>query len=201
MTAEKAQRAISLPRFTAVAAVESGDDDPARARAQASELIERHRPKALVAIERAGLTADGTYRNALGEDYSEGRARLDYVVDAAAAAGVPTIGIGDGGNEIGMGAVAQAVHANVPHGPVLCATRETDVLIPAGVSNWGGYAICAALALLLDRPDIVHSAELRATLARAIAIDWAHRRFHRTPRSNRRRHADCDSFEHCAVVE
>jgi hypothetical protein len=34
---------------------------------------------------------------------------------------IPTTGVGDGGNEIGMGAIREAVHEFVPHGKVLCA--------------------------------------------------------------------------------
>ena len=51
-------------------------------------------------------------------------------------------------DEIGMGAVRAAVHEHIPHGDVLCAVIATDVLLPCGVSNWGCYAILAALAIL-----------------------------------------------------
>ena len=53
------------------------------AQGEAKELIERFHPNAVVSVERAGMTSDGTYRNMLGQDYSEGRARLDYVVREA----------------------------------------------------------------------------------------------------------------------
>jgi hypothetical protein len=35
----------------------------------------------------------------------------------------------------------------------------TDVVIVAAVSNWGAYGIEAALGVLLQRSDLVHSAE------------------------------------------
>jgi hypothetical protein len=73
------------------------------------------------------------------------------------------------GNEIGMGAVAQAVHEHVPHGKILCAELATDVLIPAGVSNWGCYAIQAALAILLAKPDFIHTAAMERRLVDAAA--------------------------------
>ena len=44
-------------------------------------------------------------------------------------------------------------------GPVLCAEVATDGLIPAGVSNWGGYAIAAALALVDENADLAHTPE------------------------------------------
>jgi hypothetical protein len=36
----------------------------------------------------------------------------------------------------------------------------TDILIVAAVSNWGAYGIEAALAVLLRRPDLVHTPEV-----------------------------------------
>ena len=52
---------------------------------------------------------------------------------------IPTIGVGDGGNEIGIGALVEAVHKYVPYGEILCAQLATDVLLSAGVSNWGRF--------------------------------------------------------------
>jgi hypothetical protein len=139
--------------------MESGAVEPDAAKASADRLMSSYRPKAVVSIERAGFSADGTYRNALGQDYSTGRERLDEVVIAARDAGLPTIGIGDGGNEIGMGAVKAAVARYIPHGDVLCAELATDVLLPVGVSNWGAYAVVAALAILRGDPTLVHTPE------------------------------------------
>src|SRR5680860_1516297 len=59
-----------------------------------------------------------------------------------------TIGIGDGGNEIGMGSLPQEIiNRDIPNGEMIAATTSTDHLIVAGVSTWGGYGIVAALAL------------------------------------------------------
>ncbi|MCH9669974.1 MAG: DUF4392 domain-containing protein, partial [Gammaproteobacteria bacterium] len=159
MSFDEARAATDTPRFTQVASTATIPSDPTHAAAHCAALIEKYQPACVVTIERAGMTADGTYRNALGQDYSEGRAHLDYLIDVAAERGTPTVGIGDGGNELGMGAVQAAVHEFVPHGPILCAERATDVLLPAGVSNWGGYAIAAALAISQNNPDLAHSVE------------------------------------------
>jgi hypothetical protein len=61
---------------------------------------------------------------------------------------ITTIGIGDGGNEIGMGQfpwelLDQAI-AHGPAGRVACRIA-TDWTVAAGVSNWGGYALAAVL--------------------------------------------------------
>ena len=60
-----------------------------------------------------------------------------------------TVGIGDGGNEIGMGKVPHdVIRRNVPGGDRIACRVATDHLIVAGVSNWGGYALAAGVALL-----------------------------------------------------
>lgn len=60
-----------------------------------------------------------------------------------------TIGIGDGGNEIGMGKVPhETVVKNIPNGDLIHCRVPTDYLIVAGVSNWGAYALAAGLFLL-----------------------------------------------------
>ena len=167
VTREQARVAVDTPRYTSIAVVEGGRLDDAAAQAHAAELVEELRPKAVISVERSGLTADGTYRNARGEDYSEGRARLDHVVLEAARQGVPTVGIGDGGNEIGMGAIPDAVAAHIPHGEVLCSRIATDVVYPVGVSNWGCYAVAAALAIMTGNADLIHSPDLERRLLEA----------------------------------
>ena len=164
MTLHQARAATALRRFTATLVMESCTDDEDEAKETCARLVETYQPKAVFTVERAGLHIDGTYRDMLGQDYSMGRARLDHVVTEARYRGVPTVGIGDGGNEIGMGAIKEAVHLHVPHGEILCAETKTDVVIPAGVSNWGCYGVVAALAMLVGRDRIVHTPELERRL-------------------------------------
>ncbi|MBX9678567.1 MAG: DUF4392 domain-containing protein [Gemmataceae bacterium] len=58
-----------------------------------------------------------------------------------------TIGIGDGGNEIGMGKLTwDLIRANVPGGGAVACRVPTSRLIVAGVSNWGAYALAAGVA-------------------------------------------------------
>jgi hypothetical protein len=169
VTLEQARRATANKRFSSVAVVQGFPLDDLAAHADATRILDEFAPKAVISVERAGMTPRGTYHNMLGQDYSEGRAKLDFVVQQAAARNIPTIGVGDGGNEIGMGAVADAVHKHVPHGEILCAELATDVLLPAGVSNWGCYAIQAALAILTNKPQMLHTAAMERRLIEAAA--------------------------------
>ena len=83
-----------------------------------------------------------------GRDLSPLSAPMDDLFVAAAEAGMHTTGIGDGGNELGMGRVLPLVRAHIPRGAEIgCDTACTN-LIAAGVSNWGGYALLAAVHVL-----------------------------------------------------
>ena len=60
--------------------------------------------------------------------------------------GVKTIGIGDGGNEIGMGCVPwRVIRQNIPNGGLVACRVPTDYLIVCGVSNWGAYGLAAGV--------------------------------------------------------
>ncbi|XP_782739.1 D-glutamate cyclase, mitochondrial [Strongylocentrotus purpuratus] len=103
----------------------------------------------LVAIERAGVAQDGGYHSATGLDKSVKIGGIDALFNAAREMDrVFTTGIGDGGNEIGMGKVRDRVVTHIPKGDIVACITSTDYLVCAGVSNWGGYALAVALALL-----------------------------------------------------
>ena len=60
-----------------------------------------------------------------------------------------TIGVGDGGNEVGMGKVPWSmIRRAIPRGGLIACRVPTDHLIVAGVSNWGAYALAAGVAVL-----------------------------------------------------
>ncbi|KAI8504423.1 hypothetical protein Bbelb_175410 [Branchiostoma belcheri] len=116
--------------------------------------ISRPRYDHLVAIERVGRAADGTYRSMKAKDLSSLVSPIDQLFDVAneEIPGIKTTGIGDGGNELGMGRVQDRVHQFIPNGPQIACTVPADYTITAGVSNWGGWAIAAALYLLRACP-------------------------------------------------
>lgn len=115
------------------------------------------RPDAVVSIERPGLADDNRYYNMRGEDISSRCAIFDYYLSLAAC---PSIAIGDGGNEIGMGKLAAEVSALDIH----AAATSCDELLVADVSNWGGYALIAMLEALTQTPllaSVTHHKTLR----------------------------------------
>jgi hypothetical protein len=69
--------------------------------------------------------------------------------------GITTFGIGDGGNEIGMGKIPWSViRRNIPNGGLVACRVPTDHLIVCGVSNWGAYGLGAGVRILRNmRPE------------------------------------------------
>ncbi len=69
-----------------------------------------------------------------------------------------TIGIGDGGNEIGMGSITwedlDRRISSVHSGLIPCRIA-TDWNIVAGTSNWGAFALAAAVALLKNQTEVL----------------------------------------------
>jgi hypothetical protein len=100
---------------------------------------------------------------------------LDVLVDLARRKKVLTIGIGDGGNELGYGMIAEAVRQIHPHGErcqcpceggIVCET-ETDILVHGAVSNWAGYGVVACLAVMCHDPNLLHPPETEARILQA----------------------------------
>lgn len=107
---------------------------------EAQRALAHYKPQAIISIERPGLAENGCYHNMRGEDISARAACFDYFMNEA---NCPTIAIGDGGNEIGMGNVKEFL-AELD---IIPAVTECDELIISDVSNWGVYGILAFLSI------------------------------------------------------
>jgi hypothetical protein len=139
--------------------------DEELARREAPRLLDQLKPKALVAIEKLSKNVKGVYHNGFGIDVSLVQAKVDVLFDLARNRGIPTIGVGDGGNEIGTACIADTVRAVVPTGAKcgcpcdsgIAAATATDYCVFGSKSNYGGFAIEACLAAGMERPEIFHS--------------------------------------------
>lgn len=98
-----------------------------------------------IAVERVGRAADGRYYNMRARDLTAWTAPLDDYFLLAQRTGCPTMGIGDGGNEIGMGRCSAQIVQAVKFGETIACVVPTDSLIVAGVSNWGAWGLLAGL--------------------------------------------------------
>lgn len=137
---------------------------------QADEIIQKFTPSAVISIECPGANEKGIYHNAKGIDVTELEAGQDVLFEKLKAMGILNIAIGDLGNEIGMGSIAETLHEYIPYagtgrcscscGGGIAVNTKADNLITATVSDWGCYAMIAALAYLKNNVEIMHTAEL-----------------------------------------
>ena len=129
----------------------------------------------MIAIERPGAGRDGEYHGGGGFVISSFTAKTDHLFAEARARGIATIGIGDLGNELGMGTIADEVARCVPLGETIAARLPADIAVIANISNWRAYGVAVCLAAALDNEAIFHSAEEEIRLieacVRAGAID------------------------------
>jgi hypothetical protein len=71
---------------------------------------------------------------------------------------IESIGIGDRGNEIGAGRIPWEIFrkkSSDDRGAIFCSRMKTDHFVSCGISNWGGYALMAGVALAKGRLDIL----------------------------------------------
>lgn len=118
--------------------------DVATATEEAGKNLAELAPQAIVSIERPGLAADGRYYNMRGEDITPRSGFFDPYLECA---NCPTIAIGDGGNEIGMGNINEAIATL----DINASVTTCDELLVADVSNWGAYGLIAMLGQWADR--------------------------------------------------
>jgi hypothetical protein len=135
----------------------------------ASSILSRLNPALLISIERAGRTKDDTYLNMRDVDITPQTARVDYLFES----GIPSVGIGDGGNEIGMGNLAKVIPTveRLPQSP---SVARVDRLVIASVSNWGGYGLVAALSRLAGKnllPTVEHETRLIRRMVEIGVVD------------------------------
>ncbi len=106
----------------------------------ANDLIKSYDPQLLISIERAGLSFDGKYRNFRGIDFSDYNAKVDYLFEQLPN----SIGIGDGGNEIGMGNYKKEIlDLGIYSNPSVITTTENII---ASTSNWGAFGLIAGIS-------------------------------------------------------
>lgn len=106
------------------------------------QLLTKYQPVGMISIERCGRNTDNDYANMRGISIAGETAAIDTLFLLARERGIPTVGIGDGGNEIGMGMLQSEIEQELSLKPCVV---PVDYLIITTVSNWGAYGLAAYL--------------------------------------------------------
>ncbi len=123
-------------------------------------------------IEKIGQNRLGVHHTSSGMASDTDDSPVGGLVDELGRQGKLTIGLGDGGNEVGFGKIVDLVREIVSYGTEcrcscgggIATVAATELLFPASISNWAGYAIIAAIALLKDDPSLLHTPEMEKVL-------------------------------------
>lgn len=133
-----------------------------------NSILDVTKPSLVISIERPGANENGLYHGLGGRPLDGMVADYDQFFLRAKAEGVPFIAIGDGGNELGMGVVAdklktfspKALDCGIPGRGGVAAATAADHLIVSNVSNWGATGLIAALSAYLNKPTVFHDGAL-----------------------------------------
>ena len=136
----------------------------ASADAVIDDLLTAFAPTHVLAIERPGNAVDGHRYSMRGEMLDDLVASADRLLSPPGARAYATLAIGDGGNELGLGGLRERLRGQINRGELIFSATPADHVIPAGISNWGAYALSAALAVLSGRPLLQPAAHERAVL-------------------------------------
>lgn len=128
------------------------------------ETLGKFTPVGLISIERCGENSARDYANMRGVSIRATTAAADLFFRIALGI-VPTIGVGDGGNEIGMGNVADIIEEKLSLKPCIVTVDE---LVIATVSNWGAYAIIAYLERLTGAKVFMDFEDARAFIKKTV---------------------------------
>lgn len=151
----------------------TGADNGQRA---AGRLVSEHQPQAVVFVEKLGPNLQGVVHSVSGYPRDPNAiGAASFLADEARARGVLTIAVGDNGNEIGFGVIADVVRSVLPHGrrcrcpcaSGIACVSEADVLVVSSISNWGAYGIAACLGYLMGDPELLHDEETERRMLEA----------------------------------
>ena len=168
------EKATKVPRRMVV---EGFTLDYQRAKKESEDLLRRVSPGAIISVEKASPNRKKVFHSGIGVDVSSLSSKVDALIDSAREIGIPTIGIGDAGNEIGMGVIEDSVRDILPTGKDcgcpchsgVASAVPTDSLIVTGTSNWGCSAIEAMLSYHFQSPELLHDGAMEEFLIRAAA--------------------------------
>lgn len=174
---QTAQKAVVSPRVLHISVVKDFPMNEEKAKKTASDMLTELNPAAVIALEDPGMNEKGVYHSARGADISAWVAHTEHLFEQAKNRGILSIGVGDGGNELGMGVIQDYIKNNVPFGSKcvcpcgagVASVTPTDYLMVATASNWAAPGLATELGVMLENPNILHDVAVEERILNACA--------------------------------
>ena len=131
----------------------------------AEQILKEENPDLLISIERCAPATDGRYRNMRDMEITNHTAKIDLLFENHSA----TVGIGDGGNEIGLGNLYTEVNKSEDLVGFPAKTKVSKLII-SSVSNWGGYGLVAALSILKNKNLLLSVEDDTANIQKIVSM-------------------------------
>ena len=129
----------------------------------AKRLLEDKSPSVVIATERCGVTRERRYLNIRRWDISEFTGKLDALMDNHPH----TVGIGDAGNEMGMGNFAPYIE-EIQHPLIEPTVTRSARPVLGRSSDWGAYGLVAGLSKLAGRDVLPTAKEVQEFIVRIV---------------------------------
>ena len=131
----------------------------------AEQILKEENPDLLISIERCAPATDGRYRNMRDMEITNHTAKIDLLFENHSE----TVGIGDGGNEIGLGNLYTEVNKSEDLVGFPAKTKVSKLII-SSVSNWGGYGLVAALSILKNKNLLLSVEDDTANIQKIVSM-------------------------------
>ena len=177
---EDVKMALLVPHSVALIPYPVAKDE---AQNMANMLIKDLKPKAMVTIETPGQNENGLYHSAFGRQLADWVAPIDLLLTEVQRAGGFTIGIGDLGNEAGLGNAKPEIENAIPFGDKGVTTIiGSDAPIMSVISDFGTYGLIACLSAVTGK-DLLHDARLQEQVTRAAVMSGGVEGIHGNPKA------------------
>jgi hypothetical protein len=177
---EDLEKALEVPHSVGLVSYPVEKD---AAQKVSERLINEFKPKAMVTIEHPGQNELGLYHTAFGKQLADWVAPIDILMNDVRKAGGFTVGIGDLGNEAGMGNAKPEIDEVIPYGDKGVATIiESDAPIMSVISEIGTYGLIACLSAVTGQ-DLLHDERLQELVTRASVLNGAVEGIHGNPKA------------------
>lgn len=158
-------KAVKYPHSVGILPISKNEET---AQLESLKLLKMYNPDVMISIERPGKNKMGIYHGALGNDIGERVAKVDGLFTAIQERGGFTVGIGDLGNELGVGNASMDIAQHIPFGAkcrcscgggTACAVASNAPIIGMS-SEVATYGLLAALNIFTEK-KVLHDATLQ----------------------------------------